>query len=168
MNRDKFEVIWDIFVKSFSEDERRVKKKQYALLQNPLYHLETYELEGLTVAYIAYWDFGDFLYVEHLAAEPEMRGQGIGGKMLKDLINQTGKLTVLESEKPEDRISKRRIGFYERLGFKVNSYEYFQPSYGDGKEELALFFLSSPRLLLAEEFENIRRTIYSNVYNKQI
>jgi ribosomal protein S18 acetylase RimI-like enzyme len=168
MNRDKFEVIWDIFVKSFSEDERRVKKKQFALLQNPLYHLDTYESNGLTVAYIAYWDFGDFLYVEHLATEPEMRGQGIAGKMLKDLINQTGKLTVLESEKPEDNISKRRIAFYERLGFKVNRYEYFQPSYGEGKEELSLLFLSNPHLLAPGEFENIRRIIYKNVYNKHI
>lgn len=168
MNRDQFDVVWSIFVNSFSDDERRIKEKQYALLSNPLYNLDTYEEEGRTVAYIAYWDFGDFLYVEHLATEPEMRGQGIGGTMLADLVKQKGKLTVLESEKPDEAIAKRRIGFYERLGFKVNGYEYFQPSYGEGKEELSLVFLSSPHLLSPEEFDNIRRSIYRNVYNRQI
>lgn len=168
MNRDEFDVVWDIFIKSFSEDERRIKEKQYALLSNPLYNLDTYEEEGRIVAYIAYWDFGDFLYVEHLATDPEMRGQGIGGKMLKDLIKQTGRLIVLESEKPDEAIAKRRLGFYERLGFKVNRYEYYQPSYGEGKEELSLVFLSNPHLLAPAEFENIRRIIYKNVYNKQI
>ncbi len=168
MNRDQFDVVWGIFVKSFSEDERRIKEKQYALLSNPLYNLDTYEENDRTVAYIAYWDFGDFLYVEHLATEPEMRGRGIGGKMLKDLIKQKNRLTVLESEKPDEEIAKRRIGFYDRLGFKVNSYEYFQPSYGKGKEELSLLFLSNPRLLAPDEFEKIRRTLYKNVYNKQL
>lgn len=168
MNRDQFDVVWGIFVKSFSEDERRIKEKQYALLSNPLYNLDTYEENDRTVAYIAYWDFGDFLYVEHLATEPEMRGRGIGGKMLKDLIKQKNRLTVLESEKPDEEIAKRRIGFYDRLGFKVNSYEYFQPSYGEGKEELSLVFLSNPRLLAPDEFEKIRLTIYKNVYNKQL
>lgn len=168
MNRDKFEVIWDIFVKSFTEDERRIKAKQYALLQNPLYHLETYKSDGLAVAYIAYWDFGDFLYIEHLATEPAMRGQGIGGKMLSDLLKKHNKQTVLESEKPEEELSQRRIGFYQRLGFKLNDYEYFQPSYGVGKEELSLVFLSYPDALTREQFMTIRRTIYENVYNKQI
>lgn len=168
MTEKEFDIIWNLFVESFRTDERRDKEKQFELLSNPLYHLETLQNNKKAIAYIAYWNFDDFLYVEHLATAPEMRGQGIGKNILKELIERVNKLTVLEVEKPHDNIAKRRIQFYKRLGFQVNDYEYFQPSYGKDKNEVPLLFLSNPRQISYIEFDRIRKTIYREVYHKNI
>ncbi|QRN86707.1 GNAT family N-acetyltransferase [Clostridia bacterium] len=168
MTEKEFNIIWNLFLESFSKDERRTKKKQYALIKNPLYHLDAYQENNETIAFLAYWNFGDFLYVEHLATEPKMRGKGIGRKIIKDLTHKSNKLVVLEAEKPHDEMAKRRIHFYERLGFYVNDYEYYQPSYGEDKDELSLLFLSHPRAISHAEFEKIRQTIYREVYQKDI
>ena len=168
MQISEFDKVWGIFEEAFSEAGRRSKEKQFDLLSNPLYNLDTYEEDGRIVAYIAYWNFDNFLYVEHLATDSSMRGRGIGGKMLRDLMTKQEQLTVLESEIPHDEISTRRISFYERLSFEVNGYDYVQPPYNDAYEELPLAFLSRPRLLSKEEFEAARQTIYQEVYNRDI
>ena len=56
-----------------------------------------------------------------------MRGNGIGTMLFKYYLTNTEKLTILEVELPEDEISSRRIKYYERMGMKLNEYDYLQP-----------------------------------------
>ena len=48
--------------------------------------------------------------------------------MLMDaLLAEKKRPMVLEVELPEDALTRRRIGFYERHGLVFNSYPYLQP-----------------------------------------
>ena len=67
------------------------------------------------------WEFKDFAYVEHFATSPLSRGSGIGAKVMHLITEMINKPIILEVEPPEDEFSKRRINFYERCGYILNS-----------------------------------------------
>ena len=48
---------------------------------------------------------------------------------MKQFLVFCGTPVVLEVEMPTDEMSKRRIGFYERLGFELDNQVYHQPPY---------------------------------------
>ena len=54
------------------------------------------------------------------------RNGGIGAEAMKQFLAFCGTPVVLEVEMPADEMSKRRIGFYERLGFKLDNHVYHQ------------------------------------------
>ena len=70
---------------------------------------------------------------------------------------------ILEAEAPETEMQKKRIKFYENLGFKVNSYDYTQPSYHNA-QSVPLLVLSFPKALDEKEFKEFfittRRVVY--------
>ena len=95
-----------------------------------------------------------------------MRGKGLGSKMLKEFIGSKKSDTIiLEVELPEDEISTRRIKFYERNGFKLNTYEYFQMPLRKHSAPIPLYLMSYPKNLSSDEFRNYKSLIYKNVYS---
>ena len=56
-------------------------------------------------------DFADFVYVEYLAVDPDIRGGGIGARILSQLRDGVRKPVVLEVEPPFNELAKRRIQF---------------------------------------------------------
>ncbi|MBK5252521.1 MAG: hypothetical protein JJE29_07815 [Peptostreptococcaceae bacterium] len=72
---------------------------------------------------------------------------------------------VLEVEKPETETAKKRIAFYERLGFFRNEYDYLQPSFSDNKRAISLLIMSRPSSLSQNGFEKIKAIIYRDVYS---
>ncbi|MCG8399496.1 GNAT family N-acetyltransferase, partial [Bacillus atrophaeus] len=87
------------------------------------------------LAFLAVWEFAEFVFIEHFAVSEKARNSGIGGKMLEELARQKAGKVVLEVELPEDSLKKRRIGFYERHGFTFNEYPYIQPPMGEDRHE---------------------------------
>ena len=146
-------------------DERRKKEWQQKLLDEEKYELLGVRNEGGLLAFLAVWEFAEFVFIEHFAVSEKARNSGIGGKMLEELARQKAGKVVLEVELPEDSLKKRRIGFYERHGFTFNEYPYIQPPMGEDRHEIPLRIMSAPEPLSEDEFQSVRTELYESVYH---
>ena len=156
-----FDKMFEIMETSFPTDERRPKEEQKELFKNPRY--KVYCVNKVK-AFMAVWEFESFVYVEHFAVSPEYRNEGLGSKMLSALMGMCDKKIVLEVEPPETDVAKGRIGFYERNGFYLNEYPYIQPPISKGKQEVPLMIMTSAMPVSEQEFEEIKNTLYKEVY----
>jgi N-acetylglutamate synthase-like GNAT family acetyltransferase len=160
-----FNEIFAIMEASFPVSEIRTYSGQRALLANPNYHLYTEkDAEGRTLACIAAWEFPELRFVEHIAVNPDIRGGGIGNKLMNSYISRSDKPVLLEVEPPEGELEQRRIGFYERLGFYLNPYNYVQPPLRAGQADLPLRIMTYPRAVTLKEFQRFREILYNEVY----
>lgn len=165
MKRDDFDRIFSIMEQSFPEDERRPYREQKALLDNFSYAIYiTPSQDG----FIATWEFEEFVFVEHFAVNPEHRNTGLGSKMLSEFLSMQEKIVCLEVELPNVELAKRRISFYERNGFFLNEYDYFQPPISKGKQIVPLMIMTSKGKVGQDTFEKIRNILYKEVYNYSI
>ena len=151
LDRSDFEEVYRIMEQSFPADERRKKEGQQKLLDEEKYELLGVRNEGGLLAFLAVWEFAEFVF--------------IGGKMLEELARQKAGKVVLEVELPEDSLKKRRIGFYERHGFTFNEYPYIQPPMGEDRHEIPLRIMSAPEPLSEDEFQSVRTELYESVYH---
>lgn len=116
------------------------------------------------IGFLAAWEFKEFRYVENVAVSPDIRGDGIGKRMMNHFMLQSDKPIILEVELPENELKSRRIGFYERLGFHLEKYAYVQPSLRVGQDALPLRIMSYPARLTSSEFEAMKKILYKEVY----
>ncbi|MCS2918128.1 hypothetical protein NXW71_08215 [Parabacteroides merdae] len=65
---------------------------------------------------------------------------------------------------PTDEMSKRRIGFYERLGFKLDNQVYHQPPYREGGEWLEMRLMTYGDVDAEHSFELVKNCLHKNVY----
>lgn len=165
MKHTTFDEIFTVMEASFPVSEFRTYEDQQALLEIPQYQLITeVNSDGMVIAFMACWEFPILRFVEHLAVDPNIRGGGVGKKMMTDYISQSDKPVVLEVELPDGEVEQRRIGFYERLGFHLNSFKYVQPPLREGQADLPLQIMTYPVALNEEKFNLFRETLYSKVY----
>lgn len=166
IEKSLFDQLFDLLRLSFPTSERRNYSGHLSEFNEDIFHSLCYILDGLK-GFMNYWDFGEFVYVEHFAVAPELRGQGTGSALMNELRRLIGARTlVLEAEPPSDSdIAKRRIAFYERLGFVLNEYEYIQPALMEGEQPIPLVIMSSPRKLSEGEYIRIRDKMYQRVYD---
>ena len=136
-----FHELFNLYVDSFPREERRELNSLKAMLsEKSMYFCAVpggNELAGLVV----YWEFEDFLYLEHLAVKPLHRGKGIAGAVLNKLRGK-GNPILLEVEIPHDDASVKRVGFYNRSGFKAMNIPYLQPPYREGESPLPMMLFS--------------------------
>lgn len=160
-----FDEIFLLMQESFPKNEYREYKKQKDLLKNPHYKILPYFGENnQLLAFAAIWDFESFVFVEHIAVSKQCRGMGIGSKIMHGIIEKSNTNVILEIEPPVDDISKKRLHFYEKLGFKMNEYQYFQMPLNENDKPIPLKILSFPQKLSASKFEKFKKIIYLNVY----
>lgn len=161
--KTEFAAIWSLLYNSFPSDELRQEEEQRMLFDNSTYQLYvTDDLQAL----ISVWNFPTFAFIEHFAVTPQCRNQGLGGKLLREIITMLPCRVCLEAELPETELAARRIAFYERNGFTVNEFPYIQPSYGDGKKAVPMRILTTNGALTQEEFTAVKATLYQYVYNR--
>lgn len=149
---------------SFPEEERRDFSLICGLIANEskfsAYALTT---KGNYVGFITTWNFEDFVYIEHFAIEPIARNGGIGANVMQQFLS--GKESVvLEVEVPIDELSKRRVEFYERLGFKLDSHPYFQPPYRKEGRDIEMRLMSYGCIDMEDLFNSVCYILHSNVY----
>jgi ribosomal protein S18 acetylase RimI-like enzyme len=148
---------------SFPREEYRDLSQWRAFVATrPAFHLTlTEDGNGL----LSYWDFGTFIYVEHLAVAPDLRGRGYGSLILSALkAAEPGKPIVLEVEMPEDELTRRRVRFYERNGFTLwRRREYLQPPYRKGDAPIPMRLMAYGEVK-EEAFEEVKERIYMEVY----
>lgn len=151
---------------SFPVEERRDDDMQrYNTDNNPLFTACLINDDEINVGLITLWKLDDFLYVEHLATSPNVRNKGYGKMIMQALLdNFPNSIIVLEVELPEDELSKRRIGFYERCGFTLCKKSYMQPSYRKVGSPIPMHIMFSGTESIDDKFDNIVSEIYSKVY----
>ena len=106
------------YTSSFPEEERR----DFSLVRKLLEEDSRFEMYALLRMVFMWVSLPDgnlrvFVYVEHFAIDESARNGGIGAKAMTSFIALHEDPVVLEVEMPTEEMSKRRIGFYERLRF---------------------------------------------------
>lgn len=154
-----------IYLESFPAEERRPADDLRHRAESPAEPLKVFVVfNGNDMAgFISYWEFSDFVYVEHFAVDSGVRGSGIGSRALNEFVNNFNKPVVLEVEPPEaNDMAMRRIKFYTRTGFRiVEDFDYVQPPYGPGLP-------SVPLLLMTTDRHAIRASSVAEVLHREV
>lgn len=154
-----------LYQSAFPAAERRDLDRWRDLrLEEPAFTAYAILLEEAFGGFLTVWQFEDFVYVEHFAVSPDMRGGGIGAQALATLIVQLSLPVVLEVEPAGEEMADRRIGFYRRNGFTLDERRYLQPPYRPGDDWLPLCLMSTDPVYLEAHYEKIVQTIYERVY----
>lgn len=153
------------YTESFPEAERR----DFALVRNllarePKFFFQVVLRDGSYVGFITSWRFENYTYAEHFAIDPAARNGGIGAKALQLFLDSCQMPVVLEVEMPTDEMSRRRIGFYERIGFVLDDHYYQQPPYRPNGEWLEMKLMAYGELDLLHTFEQVKTDIHTYVY----
>ncbi|MDD2961005.1 MAG: GNAT family N-acetyltransferase [Muribaculaceae bacterium] len=155
-----------LYLSAFPKNERRDFDKVIEILKyNNLFNIfVATDDQNNFCGFISYWEWNDFIYIEHFAVEPELRGNKIGEKMINHFKEINNKPIILEVEPPTCEIAQRRINFYLRCNFILNSnVEYMQPPYSKGEDFFKLILMSYGKLDLYNSCPIIRQ-IHKDVY----
>lgn len=152
---------------AFPPEEQRSAELQRRNVDNcNIFHCNAIELDNQFVGLLNYWDLDDLVYVEHFATLSERRGSGIGREALALLRRLTALPIILEVELPTDELTRRRICFYERCGFRLcRDFDYRQPPYDHRTVEIPMFLMINGEYqLTADGLRRAARLIYEAVY----
>lgn len=160
---DEVALIEALYLSSFPREERREVAEMSRLVDSePRYHiLGVYNKECL-LGFLSFWELGEWTFGEHFAISPSARGNGIGAEVMRQSLSTHPQL-ILEVEPPTTDIAKRRVAFYERLGFKLWSIPYLQPPYREGDTPTPLRLMTSG----VKPTEGLIRTIHEVVYQQK-
>lgn len=137
-----------LYNESFPPDERRELKDEEHLtnfikMKGGKFNAFAAKDGDLFLAFLSYWTFEGYTYIEHFAVVPEHRGKRIGALMLNHLFKEVSPNVLIEVEKPEGEEQKRRIKFYERNGFRVREeFDYTQPAYSSDKSPVEMLLMT--------------------------
>jgi ribosomal protein S18 acetylase RimI-like enzyme len=151
---------------SFPPPERRTFNDLLQLLPHPDMHVCGLVSEDQLVGFIVYWPWEEFLFVEHVAIDPNRRGRQLGHQAIEHVLRLTTPYVVLEVELPEDDFSIRRIQFYERLGFHLTTFSYAQPPYQRGEPSIPMQLMSIPAITHPNVCTAVANTIRERVYER--
>ena len=156
----------DLMKDAFPPEERRplAEQRDYAD-HNPLFRPHVVLDNGKFAGLLNFWQLDGFLYAEHLATLPSLRGKGLGQRVMEKLINDSSLPIVLEVEPPTDELKQRRIGFYQRCGFMLWEHRtYMLPPYSAQLPSIPLRLMVHGQLSEEQDFDHVCREIYTNVY----
>lgn len=142
-----------LYEDAFPDFERRTHIQQARALSDERFYLNALKnSDGSFAGFIAFWDFGENTFIEHFAVAPNLRGEGVGSKIINGFLKENPKPCILEIEFPDNKNSERRLRFYETFGF-VSTPFCISPIYGlkDGGQQLLI--MSHPYAISREEFE---------------
>ncbi len=165
ITEESFDLVYEKMTAAFPYEERRDISDQKECLSNNFFKFSEIFDNETEVGFIALWVFPEFVFIEHIAIDENKRSGGYGSKAIELLKETYNKPIILEAEAPETEQQIKRIKFYDRLGFKINSYYYKQPSYHGG-EGVPLKILSFPELINQEEFDLFIKRTRENGYKK--
>lgn len=159
-----FDFFWKTYEESFPADERRSREQQIALSEVENYVIREIQSDDEIVGFITYWEFETFTFVEHFALAQGARGKGFGSDYLSHFLSTCDKRIVLEVEPPKEDLQKRRVIFYERLGFHLTPYTHVQTPFVQGRNGVLLQLMTYPSAISDTEFEEIETVLFSTVY----
>lgn len=165
--KDLIESVRCLYEYSFPPEERR----DFGLLLDIFKHKEVFKIlvahtdSDEFAGFLSFWDFGGFVYVEHFAVCPDLRGNGIGEHILRYFVKSVSKPVVLEVEPPiKGDMTERRVAFYIRNGALLHDgIQYTQPAYSPELSPVELKLMSFGEID-ESQFPEIIRTIHKEVY----
>lgn len=163
-----FNEAWQLYEISFPKEERRRLGVQEKIMGNTAYNFEVILEDGKILGFILWWGFRDMVFVEHFATNPELRGQGYGKTILQEFLNRGKRPVILEVELPEPGIKQRRITFYERLGFTLNTHHYVQPPMQKGCGAIPLYLMSYPEVFTEESVVHFVTNYHPLIYDQKL
>ena len=160
-----------LYNESFPENERRLYKSaedvsRFVKEKGGKFKGFVYnDGSDLFLAFLTYWVFEGFIYIEHFAVDPQHRSKNIGRKMLAHLFNTVGENVLIEVEMPgSEPNADRRIEFYRKNGFRLREdINYVQPSYGPGQKGLRMMLVTHGDVKLRDTRD--LREMLTEVYN---
>jgi ribosomal protein S18 acetylase RimI-like enzyme len=156
----------NLYIESFPLSERRPVETMLEFYKSdkPFVIAITIEDEQI-VGFLTYWDLGGFIFAEHFAISPEFRNGGYGRKVMELFIADMSKPIILEVELPTTILSERRIGFYQRLGFRLwENIQYQQPAYLEDGNAIPMKLMSYGNVDIETNLIEIKGKIYNIVY----
>lgn len=150
-----FSAVWQLYLQSFPPCERRSETDHLRAMEDGDFYCCAAMEDGEPAALAFYWKTEDFLYLEHLAVRPELRGKQYGTRVMKLLMQEHPRL-ILEIEFPTDEQTRRRKAFYERLGFTAEDFGHYQYPYQAGTEGVSLLIVSNPAVS-PQEYRSFHR-----------
>lgn len=149
-----FQFCWELYLSAFPEEERRNKEYHQETMQIENFHFDVVLSDGSPIGILAWWEFEEWRFVEHFATDSARRGEGLGAKILTQFAAESSKPIILEVEHPTEEICRRRIGFYQRLGFVLNDHHYEHPSYQQKEGEVvSLMIMSYPKPISSQQLK---------------
>lgn len=158
----RFAPLFSLYQSSFPLHEQRRLHDQLAALGHPDYHCMSIEENGAFCGLLMTWETPEFIYVEHFAICPDRRGTGLGSRVLAALC-RAPQPVILEIDPPQDDISIRRRGFYERAGFFASDIPHIHPAYRRDCAPHRLVLMSSPGPLTPDLADAFRRYLSGTV-----
>lgn len=166
---DKGEVTFleKLYIESFPLSERRPIDEMLDLYKNNSpFVISTAIDKERPIGFLTHWDLNNFIFAEHFAVSPEFRNEGYGRKIMDTFIERANNPIILEVELPTTILSERRIGFYQRIGFKLwEEIQYQQPSYHKNGNAIPMKLMSYGNIDIERDLKGIREKIYTEVYN---
>lgn len=159
---DSFKALYSV---SFPIFEQRTEAQQEYAFLSANYHLMAYEENTVFIGFIAYWEFGGYVYIEHCAISQKRRGQGYGSRLLSGFIEECPKRVLLEIDPVIDEVSKARLGFYKKCGFHENPFPHVHPPYREGYKAHSLKVLTTGRTITEKEYRTFDRDLNEVVMN---
>ncbi len=160
---ENFPPCWALYQSAFPEEERRDHSYQLDALKCKEYHFAAILNADEVVGLMAWWSFDSLVYIEHFAIMENYRSHGYGKEYLGDFVSHSEKPILLEVEPPTEEIRRRRIGFYERLGFHLNAHAYAQPPYR-GEDFVPLMLMTSHYPISEEDVERFKRDCFPIIH----
>lgn len=153
-----FNKAWQLYIESFPLEERRTLMEQEQLLNKKNYKMLCYIKNDILLSIVFYWKISSYTFLEHFAINSSLRGQSYGSKILEKFIENNENI-VLEIEPITDKISEKRLKFYEKFNFVVNNYEHYQIPFRKGEKELRLLLMSQEKPLLDNEYKELYKQL---------
>lgn len=165
-NHSEVSFVENLYIESFPLSERRPVEDMLNLYKGDTSFVISVTVEDdQLVGFLTYWDLDKFIFAEHFAISPEFRNGGYGRKVM-ELFMQVPKPIILEVELPTTILSERRIGFYQRLGFRLwENVQYQQPAYHNEGNAVPMKLMTYGDMDVEKDLVDIRSKIYSIVYN---
>ncbi len=157
----------NLYEQSFPADERRETTDLTRIIEHCNDFHITGAFDGDTfLGFFTHWRWNDhqLAYGEHFAIMPEARCGGIGRQVLEHVLAEVGLPMVIEVEPDADPLTRRRIAFYERAGFRPwPDVAYVQPPYSSGRSSLPLMLMSHGPMT-EDTLKHAVRLIHQRVY----
>lgn len=156
-----------LYIESFPQSERRPFELMIDFYSDPQkpFIITVIKNDDKPIGVFTYWDFDNYIFGEHFAIAPEARNGGVGAESMTIFMSGLDKPFIIEVELPTTYIADRRIGFYQRLGFRLwDKLAYQQPPYIEGYNPIAMYLMTWGKIDMNEVFPEIKREIYSSVY----
>lgn len=165
-NSHEVAFVENLYIESFPLSERRPVETMLSLYKNEPSFVITVTIEDeQIVGFLTYWNLDEFVFAEHFAISAEYRNGGYGRKVMDLFIKEITTPIILEVELPTTILSERRIGFYQRIGFRLwENIQYHQPAYMEDSGPIPMKLMTYGNIDIEKNLTDIRSKIYSKVY----